>query len=157
RGPGGDGDDVPVAAFAHGWCHELDSSDHAVQVDVDLPGGGCVRFGGERADPHDSGIVDQHIDRSPPVLDRGEEGRERWGVGDVQFECGDVGMPLVGEFRGCCVGGVEVTVADRHTCACCGEPGGDLAADSACAAGDGDDAVRWWCRHRASSVTEHAI
>ena len=40
----------------------------------------------ERADRHDPGVVDQHVDRAELLLGRVEEARERLAVGDVELE-----------------------------------------------------------------------
>jgi len=57
-----------------------------VEVDVDHPRRRGIGLGHERADGHDPGVVDQHVQRAEPGLDLIKEIREARAVGDVERE-----------------------------------------------------------------------
>ena len=80
----GDVDDAAPPALEHagqgheaepGGCGEVDGYRGCPLLRVD------GRAGSQR--PDDRGVVDQHLDRAPPLPDRGERGGDLVRVGDV--------------------------------------------------------------------------
>ena len=64
----GDLDEMAAAAGQEPLERELGAVDDPVQVDVDHPLGGRVGLLDERADGHDPGVVDQHVERPERAL-----------------------------------------------------------------------------------------
>jgi hypothetical protein len=117
---------VPSAALDHAGRHGLRAEDDAVQVDVDDLLGHLVGLLEHRAERHDAGVVDQHVDRADG-RDLGEERRPRGRVGDVELGGDDALADLLGDRAG----QVGVPVADGDLGALAGEPLGSGAADAA--------------------------
>ena len=82
---------------------------------------------GERAERHDPGVVDQHVERAEPLRDLVEEVGEGVAVGDVELErdrpAAELGRRLLGELL--------VEVADRDLGALAHQRGRGRLADPA--------------------------
>jgi hypothetical protein len=123
---------VAAAPRQHPLERQLRPEDDPVEVDVDHRPRGLVRLLDERADRHDPGVVDDHVDRAELVLGLVEEAAERVTVGDVELEgdgiAAELGRGLLGE--------VGVDVADRDPGAAADQRLCRAAADSARPPGD---------------------
>ena len=106
-----------------------------MEVDVDHPVRGRVGFGGELADRHDPGVVDQDVERPEPLRDLVEEVGERVAARHVELEADRLG-PELG--RGL-VGELAVEVADRDLGPLARQRGRGRLADSTGAARDRHD------------------
>ena len=133
----GDVHDVAAVAGGHPRQRLLHPVQHAVDVDVDHAARAFVGLVGERAEVHDPGVVDEHVERAEALLDDVEEVAHRRAVGDVELD-GERSVPELArrEPRG---GEVDVADRDLHPGAHARLRGG--ATDAAGAAGDRDDAA----------------
>jgi hypothetical protein len=131
----GDVDDVTAAAGAHPRQCLLHPVQDPVDVDVDDPPRGRVGLGVERAQRHDPGVVDEHVERAEPSLDGVEEGPHRVALDDVDVQR-DRAVTELG--RGLLGGGV-VEIADRDLHPGAHARGRGRAADPSRGAGDRDD------------------
>ncbi len=109
-GDRGELDDVAAAAGAEALERELRADDHAHDVDVDERLRGPVGLVDERADRHDPGVVDEHVERAEPALDLVEEPVKTGPVGHVEADAdrarSELGRGPLGER------GVEVADSD---------------------------------------------
>ena len=128
-------DDVAGPARDHPPHRLLRAVDDGAQVEVELAGDALRALVDERRDGHDPGVVDEHVERAEPLLDLVEEGDQPGVIGHVEPEP-ERGLA---ERRGRLLGRLAIEVADGHAGALAGQRLRDGAADSAAAAGDGDD------------------
>ena len=124
---------MPGTAFAHGRQRELHAVDDAEQVDLDLPARHFLRLLVEAPDPHDPGVVHEHVERALKVtFGRGDELGEGVAVGDVELEAegsiAKAGCDLPRDFT--------IEVAQRNTPAGADELAGGLGPDAAARSGD---------------------
>jgi hypothetical protein len=103
RGATGDGRDVDdVSASVGCGCPELveehlGSGDRAEQVDLDHPAVVVAPVGGERAEQHDAGVVDEHRRTAELGLHTVCRREQTVAVGDVGLDGDDSVAELVGE------------------------------------------------------------
>ncbi|CAB4346582.1 unannotated protein [freshwater metagenome] len=105
----GDVDDVAVTARDHRRDCQAAAVIDAVDVDVDHPLRRRHVLVEVRAKLHDSGVVDDHVDRAHLLLNGRDKSGERVKVGDVKLQADRAGADLLG---GLC-GERAVEVADR--------------------------------------------
>ncbi|CAA9467672.1 MAG: hypothetical protein AVDCRST_MAG38-871 [uncultured Solirubrobacteraceae bacterium] len=134
-GRGGDVDDVAASSRAHAPDPLASAVDHGMEVELELADGGVVVLGLERAQRHDAGVVDQHVDRPQRRLDVVEGGGERRSVADVEGQRARR-LADLGRHRG---GRIAVEVEDRHRGALEREVARQGGADAAAGAGDHGD------------------
>ena len=137
-GNGGDVDDVATAVGGAGLElveEDLGGGDGAEEVDLDhLPVVGAL-VGGERAEEHDAGVVDQDVGAAELVLDAPRRGDEAVAVGDV----GGDGDGVVAELLRDCGEAVGSPRQERDAVAVGGQRAGGGRPDSGRGTGDDGD------------------
>ena len=120
------------------------------EIDLHRPAYDALRDVEEVTDRHHTRVVHEDIKAAHGRLGVVEERPERLGVGDVEWESGDV----LADRRGGLLGDVEVDVADRHRCPTTVQLARRREADATSCAGDGDALA---CQGRVTHVSSGGI